>query len=173
MKKYIKNIFNSYFIEQLFVYCYEQLLQLQILLSGVIYMLTGKEINSFQSKLFLVLGTASVVILGMTCPMNYYIKIVSLLYKTGKQYRLLYKAYKIADKNSKIYRNHHPERTDDDIRNFKQRSMENHYMDFQEEQILAQYQATRELSEEQVPEAIREQIKKKEEALNGFFFLFL
>lgn len=70
MRKYVYNIFNAYFIEQLFVYCYEQLLQLQILLSAVIYMMTGKDINSFQSKLFLVLGTASVVILGMTCPMN-------------------------------------------------------------------------------------------------------
>lgn len=124
MRKYVYNIFNAYFIEQLFVYCYEQLLQLQILLSAVIYMMTGKDINSFQSKLFLVLGTASVVILGMTCPMNYFIKIVSLLYKTAKQYQLLYKAYKVADKYSKIYRDHHPERTDDDIKNFKRRSLE-------------------------------------------------
>lgn len=159
MRKYVYNIFNAYFIEQLFVYCYEQLLQLQILLSAVIYMMTGKDINSFQSKLFLVLGTASVVILGMTCPMNYFIKIVSLLYKTAKQYQLLYKAYKVADKHSKIYRDHHPERTDDDIKNFKRRSLEMHYRDLQEKQILVQ---VRELNENQVPEAIREQIRKQE-----------
>ena len=145
MRKYVYNIFNAYFIEQLFIYCYEQLEQLRILLSGVIYMTTGKEVNSFQSKLFLVLGTVSVVILGMTCPMNYYIKIISLLYKTAKQYRLLYRAYKVA--------------TDEDIRNFKRRSIENHYMDFQEKEILTQ---VRELDESDVPEAIREQIKEKE-----------
>lgn len=165
MKKYISNIFNSYFVEQLLAYCYEQLLQLQILLSVVIFMLTGKEASSLQSKLFLVFGTFSVIILGMTCPMNYYIKIVSLLYKTAKQYQLLYKAYKVADKYSKIYRNHYPERTDEDIQNFKRRSMENHYMDLQEKEILSQYQTTRELSEDEVPEAILEQIKRKEEAI--------
>lgn len=159
MAKYIRNIFKSYFIEQLVVYCYEQLEQLRILLSGVVYMMTGKEINSFQSKVFLVLGTVSVVILGMTCPMNYYIKIVSLFYKTAKQYRLLYKAYKVADEQSKIYRSHHPERTDDDIKNFRRRSMENHYRDLQEKEILVQ---VKELNEEDVPEAIREQIKEKE-----------
>ena len=159
MRKYVYNIFNAYFIEQLFIYCYEQLEQLRILLSGVIYMLTGKDINSFQSKLFLVLGTVSVVILGMTCPMNYYIKIISLLYKTAKQYRLLYMAYKEADRFAKIYRNHHPERTDDDIRNFRRRSMENHYRDLQEKEILVQ---VRELDENDVPEAIREQIRKQE-----------
>lgn len=159
MRKCISNIFNSYFIEQLFVYCYEQLEQLRILLSGVIYMMTGKEASSFQSKLFLVLGTASMIILGMTCPMNYYIKIISLLYKTAKQYRLLYRAYKVADEQSKIYRSHHPERTDDDIKNFRRRSMENHYRDLQEQEIFVQ---VRELDEEYVPEAIREQIKEKE-----------
>ena len=79
MHKYVYNIFNSYFIEQLFVYCYEQLEQLRILLSVVVFMLTGKEVSSFQSKLFLVLGTLSAIILGMTCPMNYYIKIIALL----------------------------------------------------------------------------------------------
>ena len=159
MTKCIRNIFNSYFVEQLLVYCYEQLLQLQILLSGIIFILIGKEINSFQSKLFLVLGTVSVVILGMTCPMNYFIKVISLLYKTAKQYQLLYKAYKVADKYSKIYRSHHPERTDEDIRNFKRRSIEMHYRDLQEKSILVQ---VRELDEEDVPEAIREQIKKQE-----------
>ena len=159
MTKCIRNIFNSYFVEQLLVYCYEQLLQLQILLSGIIFILIGKEINSFQSKLFLVLGTVSVVILGMTCPMNYFIKVISLLYKTAKQYQLLYKAYKVADKYSKIYRNHHPERTDEDIRNFKRRSIEMHYRDLQEKSMLVQ---VRELDEEDVPEAIREQIKKQE-----------
>ena len=159
MAKYIHNIFNSYFVEQLFVYCYEQLEQLRILLSGVVYMATGKEINSFQSKLFLVLGTVSVIILGMTCPMNYFIKVVSLLYKTAKQYQLLYRAYKVADKYSKIYRSHHPERTDEDIRNFKRRSMESHYRDLQEKEILVQ---VRELDEDEVPEAIREQIRKQE-----------
>ena len=159
MRNYVYIIFNVYFIQQFISYCYEQLLQLQILLSGVIYMLTGKDINSFQSKLFLVLGTVSVVILGMTCPMNYYIKIISLLYKTAKQYRLLYMAYKEADRFAKIYRNHHPERTDDDIRNFRRRSMENHYRDLQEKEILVQ---VRELDEEDVPEAIREQIKNQE-----------
>ena len=124
-------------------------------------MLTGKDINSFQSKLFLVLGTASMIILGMTCPMNYYIKIVALLYKTAKQYQLLYMAYKEADRFAKIYRNHHPERTDDDIRNFRRRSMENHYRDLQEKEkeILVQ---VRELNEDDVPEAIREQIRKQE-----------
>ena len=159
MTKCIRNIFNSYFVEQLLVYCYEQLLQLQILLSGIIFILIGKEINSFQSKLFLVLGTVSVVILGMTCPMNYFIKVISLLYKTAKQCQLLYKAYKVADKYSKIYRNHHPERTDEDIRNFKRRSIEMHYRDLQEKSILVQ---VRELDESDVPEAIREQIKKQE-----------
>ena len=159
MTKCIRNIFNSYFVEQLLAYCYEQLLQLQILLSGIIFMLIGKEINSFQSKLFLALGTVSVVILGMTCPMNYFIKIVSLLYKTAKQYQLLYKAYKEADRFAKIYRNHHPERTDDDIQNFKRRSLEMHYRDLQEKEILVQ---VRELNEDDVPEAIREQIKKQE-----------
>ena len=161
MRKYVYNIFNAYFIQQFISYCYEQLLQLQILLSGVIYMLTGKDINSFQSKLFLVLGTASMIILGMTCPMNYYIKIVALLYKTAKQYQLLYMAYKEADRFAKIYRNHHPERTDDDIRNFRRRSMENHYRDLQEKEkeILVQ---VRELNEDDVPEAIREQIRKQE-----------
>lgn len=161
MSKYAYNIFNSYFIQQLISYCYEQLLQLQILLSGVVYMLTGKDIDSFQSKLFLVLGTISMIFLGMTCPMNYFIKIVSLLYKTAKQYQLLYRAYKVADRNARIYRNHHPERTDEDIRNFKRRSIENHYMDFQEKEILTQ---VRELDESDVPEAIRKQIRRKEEA---------
>lgn len=159
MTKCIRNIFNSYFVEQLLAYCYEQLLQLQILLSGIIFMLIGKEINSFQSKLFLVLGTISVVILGMACPMNYFVKVIALLYKTAKQYKLLYMAYKEADRFAKIYRNHHPERTDDDIRNFKRRSLEMHYRDLQEKQILVQ---VRELDEDEVPEAIREQIKKKE-----------
>ena len=159
MSKYVYSIFNSYFIQQLISYCYEQLLQLQILLSGVVYMLTGKDIDSFQSKLFLVLGTISMIFLGMTCPMNYFIKIVSLLYKTAKQYKLLYMAYKEADRFAKIYRNHHPERTDDDIRNFRRRSMENHYRDLQEKEILVQ---VRELNEDDVPEAIREQIKKQE-----------
>lgn len=159
MKKYIYNIFNSYFSQQLLAYCYEQLLQLQILISGVVYMITGKEINSFQSKLFLILGTATVIVFGMVCPANYYAKIVSLLYKTAKQYKLLYEAYKVADRFAKIYRNHHPERTDDDIRNFRRRSMENHYRDLQEKKILVQ---VRELGEDDVPEAIREQIKKQE-----------
>ena len=161
MAKYIYNIFNSYFTQQLFAYCYEQLLQLQILISGVVYILTGKEINinSFQSKLFLVLGTVSVVILGMTCPMNYFIKVIALLCKTAKQYKLLYMAYKEADRFAKIYRDHHPERTDDDINNFKRRSMEIHYRDLQEQEILVQ---VRELDEEDVPEAIREQIKRQE-----------
>ena len=159
MRKYICNIFNSYFVSQLFVYCYEQLEQLRILLSGVVFMLTGKEVSSFQSKLFLVLGTLSAIILGMTCPMNYYIKIIALLYKTAKQYKLLYMAYKEADRFAKIYRNHHPERTDDDIRNFKMRSMERHYRDLQEQEIIVQ---VRELNEDDVPEAIREQIKKQE-----------
>ena len=159
MKKYIYNIFNSYFISQLFVYCYEQLEQFRILLSGVVYMLTGKEINSFQSKLFLVLGTFSVIILGMTCPMNYYIKVIALLYKTAKQYKLLYMAYKEADRLSKIYQKHRPEITDDVIRNFKKRSLEKHYRDLQEANILVQ---VRELNENDVPEAIREQIKKQE-----------
>ena len=159
MTKCIRNIFNSYFVEQLLAYCYEQLLQLQILLSGIIFMLIGKEINSFQSKLFLVLGTVSVVILGMTCPMNYFVKVVSLLYKTAKQYKLLYESYKEADRFAKIYRNHHPERTDDDIRNFKMRSMERHYRDLQEQEIIVQ---VRELDESDVPEAIREQIRKQE-----------
>lgn len=159
MKKYISNIFDSYFVQQLFVYCYEQLEQLRILLSGVIYMMTGKEVSSFQSKLFLVLGTASMIILGMTCPMNYFIKVVSLLYKTAKQYQLLYRACKVANRNARIYRNHHPERTDEDIQNFRKRSIEMHYRDLQEEQILVQ---VRELDESDVPEAIREQIKRKE-----------
>lgn len=159
MTKYIHNIFKSYFIEQLLIYCYEQLLQLQILISGVVYILTGKDINSFQSKLFLVLGTVSVVILGMTCPMNYCIKVVSLLYKTAKQYQLLYRACKVANRNARIYRNHHPERTDEDIQNFRKRSIEMHYRDLQEEQILVQ---VRELDESDVPEAIREQIRRKE-----------
>ena len=159
MKKCISNIFNSYFIEQLFVYCYEQLEQLRILLSGVIYMITGKELGSLQSKLFLVFGTFSMIILGMTCPMNYFIKIVALLYKTAKQYKLLYEAYKVADRFAKIYKDHHPERTDDDIRNFKRRSLEMHYRDLQEKHILVQ---VRELDESDVPEAIREQIKKQE-----------
>ena len=159
MEKYVYNIFNSYFIQQLISYCYEQLLQLHILLTGVIYILTGKEINSFQSKLFLILGTAAVIVFGMVCPVNYYAKIVSLLYKTAKQYQLLYKAYKVADKYSKIYRNHHPERTDDDIRNIRRRSLEMHYRDLQEKEILVQ---VRELNEDDVPEAIREQIRKQE-----------
>lgn len=159
MRKYISNIFNSYFVEQLFVYCYEQLEQLRILLSGVVYMMTGKEVSSFQSKLFLVLGTLLTIILGMTCPMNYYIKIIALLYKTAKQYKLLYMAYKETDRFAKIYRSHHPERTDDDIRNFKRRSLEMHYRDLQEEEILVQ---VKELNENDVPEAIREQIRKQE-----------
>ena len=95
----------------------------------------------------------------MTCPMNYFIKVVSLLYKTAKQYQLLYRAYKVADKYSKIYRSHHPERTDEDIRNFKRRSMESHYRDLQEKEILVQ---VRELDEDEVPEAILEQIRKQE-----------
>lgn len=159
MKKYISNIFDSYFVQQLFVYCYEQLEQLRILLSGVIYMITGKELGSLQSKLFLVFGTFSMIILGMTCPMNYCIKVVSLLYKTAKQYQLLYRACKVANRNARIYRNHHPERTDEDIQNFRKRSIEMHYRDLQEEQILVQ---VRELDESDVPEAIREQIKRKE-----------
>ena len=159
MRQYVYNIFNAYFIEQLFVYCYEQLEQLRILLSGVVYILTGKEINSFQSKLFLILGTATVIVFGMVCPVNYYAKIVALLYKTAKQYKLLYMAYKEADRLSKIYRNHRPERADEDIRNFKRRSLEMHYRDLQEKEILVQ---VRELNEDDVPEAIREQIKKQE-----------
>ena len=99
------------------------------------------------------------IFLGMTCPMNYFVKVVSLLYKTAKQYQLLYEAYKVADRFAKIYKDHHPERTDDDIQNFKRRSLEMHYRDLQEQQILVQ---VRELNEDQVPEAIREQIKRKE-----------
>ena len=159
MRKHLYNIFNSYFAEQLFVYCYEQLEQLRILIFGIVYVLTGKEINSFQSKAFLVLGTLSMIFLGMTCPMNYFVKVVSLLYKTAKQYKLLYKSYKEADRFAKIYRNHHPERTDDDIHNFKMRSMERHYRDLQEQEIIVQ---VRELDESDVPEAIREQIKRQE-----------
>ena len=159
MRKHVYNIFNSYFTQQLLAYCYEQLLQLQIVISGVVYILTGKEINSFQSKLFLILGTATVIVFGMVCPVNYYAKIISLLYKTAKQYKLLYMAYKEADRFAKIYRDHHPERTDDDIKNFKRRSLEMHYRDLQEKEILVQ---VRELNEDQVPEAIREQIKKQE-----------
>ena len=161
MRKHVYNIFNSYFAEQLFVYCYEQLEQLRILIFGTIYILTGKEIetNSLQSKLFLVFGTVIMFAFGMAIPETYFIKMIALLYKTAKQYRLLYRAYKVADEQSKIYRSHHPERTDEDIRNFKRRSIENHYMDFQEKEILTQ---VRELNEDQVPEAIREQIKKQE-----------
>ena len=159
MRKFISNIFNSYFIEQLFVYCYEQLEQFRILIFGIVYVITGKELDSFQSKAFLVLGTLSAIILGMTCPMNYYIKIIALLYKTAKQYKLLYMAYKEADRFAKIYRNHHPERSDEDILYFKRRSMESHYRDLQEREILVQ---VRELDEDEVPEAIREQIKEKE-----------
>lgn len=159
MRKHVYNIFNSYFTQQLLAYCYEQLLQLQIVISGVVYILTGKEINSFQSKLFLILGTATVIVFGMVCPVNYYAKIISLLYKTAKQYKLLYMAYKEADRFAKIYRDHHPERTDDDIENFKRRSLEMHYRDLQEEEILTQ---VRELDKDDVPEAIREQIKKQE-----------
>ena len=153
MRKHVYNIFNSYFTQQLLAYCYEQLLQLQIVISGVVYILTGKEINSFQSKLFLILGTATVIVFGMVCPVNYYAKIISLLYKTAKQYKLLYMAYKEADRFAKIYRDHHPERTDDDIENFKRRSLEMHYRDLQEEEILTQ---VRELDKDDVPEAIRE-----------------
>lgn len=161
MKKYITNIFNSYFTQQLLAYCYEQLLQLQIIISGVVFMLIGKEINSFQSKLFLVFGTVTMFAFGMAIPETYFIKILALLYKTTKQYRLLYKAYKVADRNARIYRDHHPERTDEDILNFKRRSTEMHYRDLQEKEILVQ---VRELNEDDVPEAIREQIIKQEEA---------
>lgn len=159
MIKYIRNIFNSYFASQLFVYCYEQLEQLRILIFGTVYILTGKELDSFQSKAFLVLGTLSMIFLGMTLPEKYLVKIVVLLYKTAKQYKLLYDAYKAADEKSKIYKNYHPERTDDDIHNFKMRSMERHYRDLQEQEILVQ---VRELNEDDVPKAIREQIKKQE-----------
>lgn len=162
MEKYISNIFNSYFVEQLFVYCYEQLEQLRILIFGTIYyILTGKEIetNSLQSKLFLVFGTVTMFAFGMAIPETYFIKIIALLYKTAKQYKLLYMAYKEADEKSKLYKNYHPERTDDDIKNFRRRSMENHYRDLQEKEILVQ---VRELDESDVPEAIREQIKRKE-----------
>nr|WP_278860231.1 hypothetical protein [Catenibacterium mitsuokai] len=159
MRKHVYNIFNSYFTQQLLAYCYEQLLQLQIVISGVVYILTGKEINSFQSKLFLILGTVTVIVFGMVCPVNYYAKIISLLYKTAKQYKLLYMAYKEADRFAKIYRDHHPERTDDDIKNFKRRSLEMHYRDLQEKSIIVQ---VRELDESDVPEAIREQIRKQE-----------
>lgn len=162
MAKYIRNIFNSYFIEQLLVYCYEQLLQLQIIIFGVVLKLTGKEITSFQSKLFLILGTISIVLLGMTSPINYYLKILSLLYKTGKEFNILLEANKKASELTKKYKSHYPNKTDSEIKYFKKESLQRHYMSLKEKELLTN---VREVSEDDVPEEIREQIKKKEEAI--------
>ena len=103
------------FIINLFAILREEMLQLTMLISWTVYLLTGKELTILQSKLFLVLGTIIVIIIGLNSPVNYLIRIISLIYKLKKLY-----------------------------------------------EILKGYETKREVNEEDVPEAIREQIKEKE-----------
>ena len=103
------------FIINLFAILREEMFQLRILVSWAFELMTGRELTIFQSKLFLVLGTVVVIVIGLNSPVNYVIRIISLVYKLKKQY-----------------------------------------------EILKGYETKREVSEEDVPEAIREQIKKQE-----------
>ena len=103
------------FIINLFAILREEMFQLRILVSWAFELMTGRELTIFQSKLFLVLGTVVVIVIGLNSPVNYVIRIISLVYKLKKQY-----------------------------------------------EILKGYETKREVSEEDVPEAIREQIRKQE-----------
>lgn len=103
------------FISNLFVILREEMFQLRILVSWAFELMTGRELTIFQSKLFLILGTVIVIAIGLNSPVNYLIRIISLIYKLKKQY-----------------------------------------------EILKGYETKREVNEEDVPEAIREQIKKQE-----------
>ena len=113
LNKEIKNAF----IISLFAILQEELFQLTMLISWTVYLLTGKELTILQSKLFLVLGTIIIIIIGLNSPVNYAIRIISLIYRLKKQY----------------------------------------------EDIRGEYE-TKEITEDEVPEAIREQIRKQEEA---------
>ena len=87
-----------------------------MLISWTVYLLTGKELTILQSKLFLVLGTIIIIIIGLNSHVNYVIRIVSLIYRLKKQY----------------------------------------------EDMRGEYETKREITEDEVPEAIREQIKRQE-----------
>ena len=104
------------FIANLIVVLQEEMLQLTLLISWLFYLKTGRELSISQSKLFLAIGTVVVIIIGLNSPVNYAIRIVSLIYRLKKQY----------------------------------------------EYIKESETTKREISENDVPEAIREQIKKQE-----------
>ena len=104
------------FIANIFNILREEMFQLRILVSWAFYLMTGKELTIFQSKLFLVLGTVLVIAIGLNSPVNYVIRIVSLIYRLKKQY----------------------------------------------EDMKGEYETKREITEDEVPEAIREQIRKQE-----------
>ena len=104
------------FIANLFVVLQEEMLQLIMLISWIFYLMTGKELTMTQSKLSILIGTFIIIIIGLNSPVNYVIRIVSLIYRLKKQY----------------------------------------------EDMKGEYETKREISENDVPEAIREQIKEKE-----------
>ena len=104
------------FVVNLLVILQEEMLQLTLLVSWLFYLRTGRELSISQSKLFLSIGTIIVIIIGLNSPINYVIRIVSLIYRLKKQY----------------------------------------------EDMKGEYETKREISEEDVPEAIREQIRKQE-----------
>ena len=104
------------FIANLIVVLQEEMLQLTLLISWLFYLKTGRELSISQSKLFLAIGTVVVIIIGLNSPVNYVIRIVSLIYRLKKQY----------------------------------------------EYIKESETTKREISENDVPKAIREQIKKQE-----------
>ena len=112
LNKEIKNAF----IISLFAILQEELFQFTMLISWTVYLLTGKELTILQSKLFLVLGTIIIIIIGLNSHVNYVIRIVSLIYRLKKQY----------------------------------------------EDMRGEYETKREITEDEVPEAIREQIKRQE-----------
>ena len=104
------------FIANLFVVLQEEMLQLTMLISWIFYLMTGKELTITQSKLSLLIGTFIIIIIGLNSPVNYVIRIVSLIYRLKKQY----------------------------------------------EDMKGEYETKREITEDEVPEEIREQIKEKE-----------
>lgn len=104
------------FVANLLVILQEEMLQLTLLISWLFYLKTGRELSISQSKLFLAIGTVVIILIGLNSPVNYAIRIISLIYKLKKQY----------------------------------------------EDMKGGYETKREITEDEVPEAIREQIKRKE-----------
>ena len=80
LSKEMKNTF----VINLFAILQEELFQLRVLVSWVVYLTTGRELTIFQSKLFLVLGTIFIIAIGLNSPVNYLIRIISLIYRLKK-----------------------------------------------------------------------------------------